>query len=101
MARPATIKRMPVLRAGALRRALQLEQQEQPQLLPEFASVDDAQALTGISRWTWREMAYMGKIESYKIGTGRNARLLIPISEIRRVFEEGRRPRMQPTKEEA
>jgi hypothetical protein len=56
---------------------------------PEFVSVDGAEILTGVSRWTWRSYAYKGKIESSKIG----ARLLIPLSEIRRVIAEGRRPR--------
>ncbi len=57
---------------------------------PEFCSVDEAQILTGISRWTWRDYAREGKIDSLKVG----ARLLIPLSEIRRVLEEGYRPRV-------
>jgi hypothetical protein len=24
---------------------------------PEYVSVDEAQALTGVSRWSWRDMA--------------------------------------------
>jgi|SRR5208282_1241493 len=56
---------------------------------PEYVSVDQAEILTGCSRWTWRSYAYRGKVESYKVG----ARLLIPLSEIRRVIAEGRRPR--------
>jgi len=57
---------------------------------PEFLSVDAAEAMTGVSRWTWRAYAYQGKVESCKIG----ARLLIPIREIRRIITEGTRPRV-------
>jgi hypothetical protein len=56
---------------------------------PQFVSVDGAEILSSVSRWTWRAMAYDGRIESVKVG----ARLLIPLSEIRRVIAEGRRPR--------
>jgi hypothetical protein len=56
---------------------------------PEFVSVDQAEILTGVSKWTWRSYAYRGKVESCKVG----ARLLIPISEVRRCLDEGRRPR--------
>jgi hypothetical protein len=52
-------------------------------------SVDQAQAFSSISRWTWRAKAYSGEIESIKVG----ARMLIPVSEIERVIREGRRPR--------
>ena len=57
---------------------------------PEYVSVDQAEILTGVSRWTWRAYAYKGAVESCKVG----ARLLIPIAEIRRVIAEGRRPRV-------
>ena len=57
---------------------------------PEFMSVDQAEILSDISRWTWRQYAYRGKIESRKVG----ARLLIPISEIRRILSENIRPRI-------
>jgi|HubBroStandDraft_3_1064219.scaffolds.fasta_scaffold1602969_1 hypothetical protein len=56
---------------------------------PEFMSVDQAEILTGVSRWTWRAYAYQGKVASCKVG----ARLLIPITEIRRIIAEGTRPR--------
>lgn len=56
---------------------------------PEYVGVDEAQALTGISKWTWRVAAYQGRVESCKIGN----RLLIPLSEIRRLIREGTRPR--------
>jgi hypothetical protein len=55
---------------------------------PEFVSVDQCETITGVSRWTWRQYAYEGKIGSIKFGT----RLLIPISEVRRVLAEGYRP---------
>jgi hypothetical protein len=57
---------------------------------PEYVSVDQAEILTGVSKWTWRAYAYKGTVESCKVG----ARLLIPITEIRRVISEGRRPRV-------
>jgi hypothetical protein len=59
------------------------------QVQAEYVSVDQAEIMTGVSRWTWRQYAYRGHMESCKVG----ARLLIPISEIRRVIAEGRRPR--------
>ena len=57
---------------------------------PEYMSVDDAEVLTGISRWTWRAYAYQGKVTSCKVG----ARLLIPVAEVRRVIAEGTRVRV-------
>lgn len=64
-----------------------------PELLniaAEFVSVLEAEVLTGISQWTWRQHVYRGKIESVKVGT----RLLIPVREIRRVLAKGYRPRV-------
>lgn len=61
------------------------------QIVPEYLSVLDAEILSGRSRWSWRRDAYSGKIASAKIGR----RLLIPISEVRRVMEEGLRPRVE------
>jgi hypothetical protein len=58
---------------------------------PEYLSVDQAEIITGVSRWTWRAYAYQGKVESCKVG----ARLLIPVAEVRRVLNEGRRARIQ------
>jgi len=56
---------------------------------PEYTSCDGAELLSGVSKWTWRSYAHAGKIESCKVGT----RLLIPLSEIRRVIREGTRAR--------
>ena len=56
---------------------------------PEYIGVLEAQVITGISKWTWRQLAYTRKLESVKVGS----RLLIPLSEIRRVLAEGRRSR--------
>jgi hypothetical protein len=53
------------------------------------ANLDQAATISGVSRWTWRSMAYSGQVESLKIGR----RLLIPLAEISRVMTEGRRPR--------
>jgi predicted XRE-type DNA-binding protein len=55
---------------------------------PEYVGVAEAEAMTSRSRWSWRRDAYGGAIASVKIGT----RLLIPISEIRRVLAENTRP---------
>ena len=57
---------------------------------PELVSVQSAEIMTGRSRWSWRRDAYEGKIASVKIG----AKLLIPISEVRRVIAENTRPRV-------
>jgi excisionase family DNA binding protein len=54
-----------------------------------FASVAEAEDMTGISRWTWRRWAYDGRIASTKLGT----RLLVPIAEIERLVAEGTRLR--------
>lgn len=66
-------------------------------ITPTHMSVVDAEVMTGVSRWTWRQMAYRGIVESCKIGVGRNARLLIPISEVKRVLRESTRPRVETT----
>ena len=58
---------------------------------PEFLGVQDAERMTGLSRWTWRAWAYSGRVASVKAGR----RLLIPVAEIRRVIEEGTRPRLE------
>lgn len=56
---------------------------------PELLSVIEAEAATGISRWSWRRMAYDGRISSVKIST----RLLIPRTEIDRLtINEGTFP---------
>ena len=56
---------------------------------PTHYGVGEAEAITGVSRWTWRSYAYSRKIESVKVGS----RLLIPVAEIRRVIQEGTRRR--------
>lgn len=62
---------------------------------PEYLSVAGAETMTGRSRWSWRRDAYEGRIASVKLG----AKLLIPISEIRRVLAEGTRPRLQDVRQ--
>jgi len=57
----------------------------------EYVGVEDAETLTGRSRWSWRKDAYSGRIASVKLGR----RLLIPVAEIRRVLAEGLRPRVE------
>ena len=61
---------------------------ESQTIVREFVSVKEAKALTGISDWTWREWAEIGKCASVKVGH----RLLIPVSEIKRLLSEGLRP---------
>jgi excisionase family DNA binding protein len=58
-----------------------------------LVSVTEAEAITGVSRWTWRRWAYDGRIVSTKLGT----RLLIPVREIDRLVVEGIRPRVEPS----
>jgi hypothetical protein len=60
-----------------------------PRIEALCANLDQAATISGVSRWTWRSMAYSGQVESIKIGR----RLLIPLTEISRVMTEGRRPR--------
>lgn len=55
---------------------------------PELLSVDEAEIISGRSRWSWRRDAYSGRISSVKLGR----RLLIPVAEIRRLIAEGTRP---------
>lgn len=52
-------------------------------------SLAEAETISGVSRWTWRARAYAGDVESIKVGR----RLLIPLSEVHRLLNEGRRPR--------
>lgn len=56
----------------------------------DYLGVADAEALTNVSRWTWRRWAYDGKVASVKLGK----RLLIPMAEITRLVEENTRPRL-------
>jgi hypothetical protein len=58
---------------------------------PEYMGVDEAEIMTGRSRWSWRKDAYSGKVSSVKVGR----RLLLPVSEIRRILAEGTRPRVE------
>jgi hypothetical protein len=56
----------------------------------EYLGVNEAETLSGRSRWTWRRDCYEGRVASVKVGK----RLLIPMTEIRRVMSEGLRPRL-------
>jgi excisionase family DNA binding protein len=53
-----------------------------------LVGVEEAERLTGISKWTWRRWAYDGRVASVKLGT----RLLIPREEIMRLVAENTRP---------
>jgi excisionase family DNA binding protein len=57
----------------------------------DYMGVSDAEAQTGVSRWTWRRWAYDGKVASVKLGK----RLLIPSAEIARLVAENTRPRLE------
>jgi hypothetical protein len=72
-------------------RAIRIEERAVLKVEPEFVGVADAEIITGMSRWFWRRAAYDGDVESVKVGS----RLLIPLSEIRRVIAEGTRPRVR------
>jgi hypothetical protein len=58
---------------------------------PKYLRVDQAELMSGVSRWTWRRWAYTSKIASVKAGK----RLLIPIAEFDRVMSEGYRPALE------
>ncbi len=57
---------------------------------PQLLGVNDAELMTGRSRWSWRRDCYSGAVASVKIGR----RLLIPVSEVQRVIAENTRPRL-------
>ena len=57
----------------------------------QYLGVAEAEARTGVSRWTWRRWAYDGKIASVKLGK----RLLIPTSEIQRLVAQNTRPALE------
>lgn len=54
----------------------------------QYLGVAELEAVTGISRWTWRRWAYDGKVGSVKLGK----RLLIPATEVQRLIAENSRP---------
>lgn len=61
-------------------------------LAAKYFSVADAEALTGISKHTWRAWAYIGKIASVKTGNSKQSRMLIPSDEVERIMAGGLRP---------
>jgi hypothetical protein len=61
---------------------------------PELLGMAEVEEMTGRSRWSWRRDCYSGAVASVKIGS----RLLIPVSEVRRVIAENTRPRLQDAK---
>jgi excisionase family DNA binding protein len=65
-------------------------QMSQREVSAEYLGVAEAEAMTNVSRWTWRRWAYDGKVSSVKLGK----RLLIPASEISRLVAENMRPRL-------
>jgi hypothetical protein len=61
------------------------------QIERKFLSVVEAEQMTGLSRWTWRKLAYSGRISSSKCGS----RLVLPLAEVERLIAEGMRPRLK------
>lgn len=53
-----------------------------------WISVDEAQAITGRSKWSWRRDVYASKIGSSRVGR----RLFLRLSDVNRVMEAGYRP---------
>lgn len=62
---------------------------------PEYVSPKEFGIITGFSTSTARWWAYTGRIASVKTGSAKQAKLLIPISEIRRVMAAGFRPAIE------
>lgn len=62
----------------------------------QYWGVAEAEARTGVSRWTWRRWAYDGKISSVKLGK----RLLIPVCEIDRLVAANTRPRVAEVRDD-
>jgi len=58
---------------------------------PLYVSVMDAEKITSVSRWTWRHYCYQGLLDYCKVG----GRLLIPLTELQRLLEEGTRFRVR------
>jgi len=77
----------PGIRKAKIRLAQEVE--------PMFVGLEQAQIISGVSRWTWRKWARTGVIDSLKVGGLRGGRLLIPIGEVRRMLSEHFRPRMK------
>jgi hypothetical protein len=55
----------------------------------EWFSVEQLEAISGISKWTWRRWCQIGKVASAKVST----RLLISRAEYERTMDEATRPR--------
>jgi hypothetical protein len=67
-----------------------MQSKVQRSIEPELLGMEDAERLTGRSRWSWRRDCYSGAVASVKIGR----RLFVPIAEVRRVIAENTRPRL-------
>jgi excisionase family DNA binding protein len=53
-----------------------------------WISVDEAEDLTGLSKWSWRRLAYAQRIGSSKVGR----RLVLKLSDVQSYMEAGYRP---------
>ena len=62
-----------------------------PSVERQYVSAAEAEGWTGVSRWTWRQRAYQGRISYVKFGK----RMLFPVAEVQRVLTEGLRPRRE------
>jgi len=67
-----------------------MESRMQRKIEPELLGMEEAEVMTGRSRWSWRRDCYSGAVASVKIGS----RLFVPITEVRRVIAESTRPRL-------
>jgi hypothetical protein len=54
----------------------------------EWISVDEAEAITGRSKWSWRRDAYASRIGSSKVGR----RLFLRLKDVLEVMDSGYRP---------
>ena len=76
--------------ARSIRLKQRFEDRMQVSLQRRLLSVDECQAVTGLSSWWWRRAAYAGRVESVKISN----RLLIPVEAVDRIIAENTRPRV-------
>lgn len=67
-----------------------MQSRAQRNIEPELLGMQDAERLSGLSRWTWRRYCYSGAVASVKIGR----RLFVPVSEVRNLIQRNTRPRL-------
>jgi|SRR5208283_1497625 len=60
---------------------------------PAYGSFADAALLSGMSHWWWRKQERLGTITVVRLGP---RKVLVPLSEVKRVLAEGTKPRKPP-----